>query len=125
MQNEEHLEQRIPAQVSFGLEFLDQFFEWDVLVSICAKGQILYLLQKLCEALFRKYLCVEHQGVHKKANQPLDFAPGTIGDRRAHSYFLLPAVSGQQQLEPSQQSHVQGGSLLSAKLFHSAGQFMA
>ena len=49
LENEHHLEDRWLGQGSFGLQLLDQSFEWHILMRVCSERYIAYPSQQLAE----------------------------------------------------------------------------
>ena len=102
-----HLKQRVMAQVALQLEGFNQLLERQLLVRLCAERGFLHGGQQISHAGLRIQLAAQHLRVHKKADQPFDFAAVAVGNGHANPHVGLAAVAMQQDVERRQQQHEQ------------------
>ncbi len=100
---EHHLEQRVQAQATLGLQGLDQLLERQVLMGLSLQRTLLDLGQQLGNRHVPVDIGLEHLSVDEKADQPLGFHTVAVGDRHAYANILLAAVAVQQRLKRGQQ----------------------
>ena len=117
-----YLEQRIMTEAAFGLQIFHNLLKRQILVG---KGPGRYRfdsLQRLAKRQIPVKLSSQHQGIHKKANQPLGFRAIAVGDRGSHHEVLLSGVAIEERFESGQQQHEQGDSFLLTQRLHTLGQ---
>ena len=75
LEREQHLEEGVPAQISVGLEVLDQLLKGKVLVGVSLQGRFPDFPEQLPKAGITRQIGPDNQGVHEHPNQALDLAP--------------------------------------------------
>ena len=115
LEGEEHVEERrrshlLAGRRPLGGQFANQPLQWHTLMGETGQGVLFDLLQ---EALERpgagRHFTAHRQGVDEEADQPLQLAPLTTGDGRAHHQVGLTAVAFEQHNESGQRHHEEGG----------------
>jgi hypothetical protein len=99
------LKQRVAALVALGLEFLDELFERQILISIRRDAKVFGAKQQITEGRIAGEIAPQNQGIDEKSDQPFELRPAPIGDGRAHDYIFLSSIPIEQDLEPCEQSH--------------------
>ena len=116
LQAEHDLEQRVPAHVALRPEFFDQTFEGNILMSVRPHRGLPHPTQQFGETGITRNIAAQHQRVHKQTNEFFNFGTAASGNGRAYHQIVLPAVTGQQNIETSQQGHEQGHILGAAEI---------
>src|SRR5262249_17236956 len=93
LQDEEHLEERIAAQVTLRVQFIHQFFEWHVLMAIGVESYLPRALEHFAESWISAQIGAQCQRVHKEADQLLDLNSVSVGNRCTDRYVVLSAVA--------------------------------
>ncbi|CRM51921.1 hypothetical protein [Pseudomonas sp. 58 R 3] len=100
---EHHLEQRVQAQATLGLQGFHQLLERQVLMGLCLQRTLLDLGQQLGNRHVPVDIGLEHLSVDEKADQTFGFHTIAVGDRHTDTDVVLAAVAVQQCLERGQQ----------------------
>src|SRR5215468_2432971 len=95
LQSKPDLEHRGARQVPIGLENFNQLFEWRVLVSVSSECGCAHALQHFSEGRAARNTGTHDQGIHKKADQFLDFGARAVRDWSADDNVLLTGVTEQ------------------------------
>src|SRR6266566_3809841 len=98
-EGKENLENRVVAETTLGTEFVDQLFEWNVLMCKSRERRLFDPAQHISEARISRQTGPEYQGICKEAYQSFEFRTVPVCDWRAHNHIFLAAVMGQQNLE--------------------------
>jgi hypothetical protein len=77
------------AEVPFRLQFFDQFFERQILVSIGSQRGLAHPAEQFAETWIAGEVGAQHQGVGKEPDQVFHFRPVAIGNGRADHHVLL------------------------------------
>src|SRR5262249_49303730 len=124
LHRDRYLKERCPVQASVRLQLLHQLLERHILMRICSQRRFSHSPQQLFDRRVAAQIDAHHQGVDEEADQPFDLSSISPRDRRSYYDVLLPAVSGQQDLEACQQTHKQGHAFSLAQLLESGCQFL-
>ncbi|XSF17195.1 hypothetical protein VZQ01_00400 [Myxococcus faecalis] len=111
LQREGDLEERGAAQVTLGLEFLDELLEGDILMLISRERVQAHLSQQLAEGLPAIDPGAEDERVDEEADEAFGLGAVAVGDGGADRDVVLSRVLGEQELEGSQQDHEGRGAL--------------
>src|ERR1044072_3465598 len=87
------LDQRVAAQISIGMEFLDQFLERQVLVRVSFQRHFLNSPQQLSEGWIAAQVRSQNQGINKEADEVFCLGTIAIGSRRADRKVFLAGVA--------------------------------
>src|SRR6202011_3489176 len=96
------------ADITNGIQFLDQLFERQILVRISAQSYLFYASQQLPKGWIVREVRPHDQRIRKKAEESFCLSSGTVRDRRADDDIFLPVVAREERLKRGQQSHEQG-----------------
>ncbi len=119
---EHHLEQRVVALATLGLQGVDDGVEWQFLMRLGTGRGIAHGVQQIDKALLRRDFAAQYLGVDETADQAFGFAAGAVGDQAADTNVGLPAVAMQQAFEGCQQDHEKGHALTLREGFQVAQQ---
>ncbi|KPC06141.1 Uncharacterized protein AC506_0884 [Pseudomonas syringae pv. maculicola str. M6] len=119
---EHHLEQRVVALASLGLQGVDDGVEWQLLMRLGTGRSIAHGVQQIDKARLRRNFTAQYLGVDEAADQAFGFTARAVGDQAADANIGLPAVAMQQAFEGRQQHHEQGHALPLRKDFQVAQQ---
>ena len=111
MQDEHRLEQGRPALVARGLHEIDHAVERQFLVRERLKRPGFHGAQQLAERFAARHRRAQDHGVDEQADQPLEFGPRPVGDRRADPHVFPSGVMMQQRGEGGEQHHERRGAL--------------
>ncbi|XSF17192.1 hypothetical protein VZQ01_00385 [Myxococcus faecalis] len=93
LQGEGDLEERRAAQVTLGLQFLDELLERDVLVLVGGEGAQPHLSQQLTERALRVDARAQDERVDEEADEALGLRAVAVRDGRAHGDVVLARVA--------------------------------
>jgi len=99
MDCEQSLHDWIETTISFGTEYFNQFFERQILISICRQCSLLYAREQIPKTRITGQIRAQHQGIHKKPDQPFQFGAIATGDRRTDQHILLARVLTQNNIK--------------------------
>ncbi len=104
---EHHLEERRVAEAPLGLQLRHEPVERHLLVLVCAQRHLPHAPQDVAQGRIPGKVRPQDQRVHEEADQLLDIAPRSAGDRGSHHHVLAPAVLREQRLERAEHHHVE------------------
>ncbi len=119
---ETHLEKRIAAEIALGLQFLDQFFERQLLVRVAVKRHFPHPRQQRAEAGIAGKVGAQHQGVDEEADQLFELGTITACDVGADDDVVLAGVALQQHGKRGEKRHEQGRAFALAERAQRVGQ---
>src|SRR2546427_12357105 len=99
------LEKRVSLKVTLGLELLDEFFKWDVLVTVSLQGHIANALQKFTKGRIAGQISTQHKGVCENSNQTFQLSSIAVGYGRANANVIFPGITVQQDQVGRKQRH--------------------
>src|SRR5581483_455569 len=105
LQVEHDLEQRIATEIALRFDFLDQLFEWYVLVCVCIEGGSLHSLEQFHERGITRDVRSQYQRIYEQADEVLDLGMVPACNRAPHHQVFLAAVALQQDVKGCQQGH--------------------
>ncbi len=83
LQDEQHLEERMAAEIALGLQLLDELLEGQILMRVRAQGTAAHAAQQFAERGIAGDIGADSQRIDEEADEWLDLGPVAIGDRRA------------------------------------------
>ena len=92
-QLEGDLEERVAAEVAFGLQLLDELFEGEVLVGVGAEGDVVDAGEQLAEGGVAGEVGAQDERVDEEADQRLELGAGAVRDRDADDDVVLAGVA--------------------------------
>src|SRR3989442_13940332 len=105
------------AKTSFGLQFFNQFFKGQVLMTIGGECGVLHLPQQLAKSHIGGNVSAHYHSVHEESHQRLGLFTSTISNGSSNHDGILPRVTPQESLKGCQQRHEKGRAFLARKIF--------
>ena len=96
---EEHLKERVAAEVALGLELPDEELEGKIRVRPGAGDTLLHPLQQLAERRRIGEVAAQDDGVEEDADRVVELRPRAVVDRHAHDEVRFAGVPPQQHFE--------------------------
>ncbi|MNZ28813.1 hypothetical protein D3C78_460520 [compost metagenome] len=103
---EQHLEQRVVADITLRLQGFNQLLERQILVRLCLQRRLPDLLQQCRHRHVRIDACLHDLSIDEEADQALSLQLMTVGHWHTHTNRRLPAVAMQDDLQGRQQDHI-------------------
>jgi hypothetical protein len=103
------------TQAAYGVQFLHQQLERNVLVRIRLERRVAHALEHFHEGRVATQVMAHHQRVDEEADQRFELLPGSIGDRHPDHHFILAAEPVQERRVGRQQRDEQRRSLPAAE----------
>ena len=115
LEGEHDLEQRRPAEIAVGLQYLHELFEGQLLVCIGAQGHLAHALKQLGERWVSGQVAAQHEGVDEASDQVFELTLVPSAHRCAQQDVALGGVSREQHLERGKQRHEGGDAVPAAE----------
>src|SRR5580765_8561589 len=95
---EQHLEERMPAQVTLRLELADEPLEREVRVLVHVEDPLSHTPEQLAEARLPREIAAHDRRAEEDADRVFELGLGAVVDRNADDEVLLSGVAVEQDL---------------------------
>ena len=102
---EEHLEERVAAEVAHRAQLLDQLLEGHVLVRVGGEGRLPHAGEQLAEGRIPGEVRAQRHAVDEQPDQSLELTPAAAGHGQADHHVVLSRVPVEQAHERGQHRH--------------------
>src|SRR5215212_4307378 len=93
------------TQASFGMQFFDQFFKWQILMCLCFEYRLTNAFSNFAKTRIAGKPGSNQQRVDEETDQLFGIDRVTAGNGRGHDDVVLTGVAREQHLKRCQQGH--------------------